>query len=215
MPAATQPLTLAGLLEQFGPIPAARLRHDPVPGCATEQDVAEIEAREDRLYELFDGVLVEKVMGFYESYLAGLLIQFLGNFVRANDLGIVVGADGMMKLLPEQVRIPDISFVSWQRLGGRQLPTEPIPLLVPDLVVEVISKGNTTQEMNRKLRDYFAARVRQVWYVYPEARSVLVYTDPETYVAFSSDATLDGGDILPGFQLVLTQLFAQPERESP
>jgi len=108
--------------------------------------VTEIAAREDRLYELFDRVLVEKVMGFYESYLAALLLQFLGAFVRERDLGIVAGADGIVKLLPDQIRIPDVSYVSWRRLGGRELPAEPIPQLTPDLVVEVVRKGNTSQE---------------------------------------------------------------------
>ena len=63
-------LTIADLLEQFGPIPASRIRHDPPPGTATEEDVVEIEAREDRLYELIDGVLLEKAVGYYEAYLA-------------------------------------------------------------------------------------------------------------------------------------------------
>jgi Uma2 family endonuclease len=143
-----------------------------------------------------------------------LLVQFLGSFVREHDLGIVVGADGVLKLLPQQVRIPDVSFVSWQRLGGRALPAEPIPRLAPDLVVEVISKGNTAEEMNLKLRDYFAAQVRQVWYVYPETKSVFVYKGPQEAVVLSAEATLDGGELLPGFQLSLKQLFAQPQRTS-
>jgi Uma2 family endonuclease len=214
MDSTTQPLTLAELLVQFGPISAARLRHDPPPGCATQQDVTEIEAREDRLYELFDGVLLEKVMGFYESFLAGLLVQFLGSFVREHDLGVVVGADGILQLPAQQVRIPDVSFVSWQRLGGRELPAEPIPMLAPDLVVEVISEGNTAEEMNRKLKDYFAAQVRQLWYVYPDTKSVFVYKGTQEPVAFSGEAVLDGGELLPGFQLSLKQLFAQPQRTS-
>ena len=54
-------ITLADLLERFGPIPAARIRYDPPPGTATEQDVITLEGRENRLFELIDGILVEKV----------------------------------------------------------------------------------------------------------------------------------------------------------
>ena len=71
MAVSTKGLTAADLLELFGPMPAGRIRTDPPPGTATEQDVIDIEARESRLCELVDGVLVEKTVGYYESYLAG------------------------------------------------------------------------------------------------------------------------------------------------
>ena len=82
--------------------------------------------------------------------------------------------------------------------------------MAPDLAVEVISRGNTREEMERKLLDYFAAGVRLVWYVYPVMREVRVYTMPEAYVTLGGQDTLDGGDVLPGFQLPLATLFAQP-----
>ena len=67
--------TVADLLARFGPILISRIRTDPAPGTATEADVIEIHDREGRLYELVDGVLVEKAMGYHESYLACLLIH--------------------------------------------------------------------------------------------------------------------------------------------
>ncbi|MCH7729201.1 MAG: Uma2 family endonuclease [Planctomycetes bacterium] len=215
MASITHDWTVADLLDQFGAIPVSRIRLDPAPGTATEQHVVDIESREDRLYELIDGVLLEKTIGFYESYLAGLLIQFLGAFAREHDLGIVAGADGTLKILPEQVRIPDVSFVSWDRLPNRQLPAEPIPQLAPDLIVEVISKSNTRKEMDRKLREYFQVDVRLVWYVYPDSCSVSVYTGPDKLTELTDDAILDGGDVLPGFALPLAQLFAKPQQTDP
>jgi Uma2 family endonuclease len=99
--------TLMDLMELFGPIPFYRIRHDPPPGMATEEDVLEIDAHEDRLCELMDGVLVEKTVGAYESYLAVLLGTILNQYVREHQLGIVLGADGMLRLWPGMVRIPD------------------------------------------------------------------------------------------------------------
>ena len=61
----------------------------------------------------------------------------------------------MVRLAPGLVRIPDLAFISWQRLPERRVPTDPIPGLVPDLVVEVLSDGNTAAEMDRKRREYF------------------------------------------------------------
>lgn len=203
-------MTLADLLERFGPIPAARIRYEPPPGTATEEDVIALEARENRLFELVDGVLVEKAMGFYESFLAMRLAQFLLAFVEQYALGIVAGADGMLRLAPGLVRIPDVSFVSWNRLPEHRVPRQPIPDLAPDLAVEVLSEGNTPREMARKLREYFAAGVRLVWYVDPVRQEVHVYTAPEQREVLATDHTLHGADVLPGFTLPVRHLFAEP-----
>jgi Uma2 family endonuclease len=210
MASVTQHITVADILSEFGPVPISRVRTNPAPGHATEQDVIDAEVHEDRLFELFDGVLLEKTMGFYESYLASLLGQLLGAFVREHDLGIVAGEAGMLRLCPGQVRIPDVSYVSWSKLPGRRVPREPIPELVPDLAIEVISKHNTEREMSRKLREYFDAGVRSVWYVYPSTRTIRVFHSALHHDELTASETLHGGDILPGFQMPLAQLFADP-----
>jgi Uma2 family endonuclease len=203
--------TAADLVERFGAIPLSRVVQSPSPGSATEQDVLELSEHEDRLCELVDGTLMEKTVGAYESYLAVYLVELLNAFVRKHRLGFTLGEAGMMRLLPGLVRIPDISFISWDRLPERRVPREPIPDLVPDLAVEVISRYNTRQEMDRKLEDYFSAGVRLVWYVYhTPRREVWAYVSPTEYVVVREDETLDGGAVLPGFQLSLAELFAEP-----
>ena len=204
--------TVADLLEYFGPIPAYRIRHNPPPGMATEQDVIDIGTHEDRLCELYDGVLLEKAVGYYESRLAVVLIHFLESFLDRHRLGIVLGEAAMLRLFPGQVRIPDVSFFSWDQFPNRQLPPEPIPRLVPDLAVEVLSEGNTKKEMDRKLREYFRAGSHLVWYVNPKTRSVRVYTSPRKSRLVTEDQTLDGADVLPGFVLPLRKLFARAGR---
>lgn len=149
-------------------------------------------------------------MGYSESYLACLLSYFLNGFVVPRKLGIVAGSDGLMRLFPGLIRIPDISFVSWARLAGGRLPRDPIAAFAPDLAVEVLSPSNTRQEMERKLRDYFAAGVQLVWYVDPPSRTLTVYTAPDQSRLLHETDTLDGGSVLPGFTLPLQQLFAEP-----
>ena len=102
-----------------------------------------MDAHQDRLCELVDGVLVEKTVGYYESRVAGLLFHFIELFLQRRDLGIVLGADGTLRLMPGLVRIPDVSFISWKKFPNRELPAEPVPDLVPDLAVEVLSTANT------------------------------------------------------------------------
>src|SRR5438309_3646410 len=114
-PAAAPPVveTLADVVERLGSIPLERIPASPAPGTATEADVLARQGGEKRLYELVDGVLVEKPMGYYESLLAGLLIQILNNFLEQHDLGIALGEAGTLRLAPGLVRIPDVSFLSW------------------------------------------------------------------------------------------------------
>lgn len=210
---ASPPLwTLADLAEMFGPMPPHRIRLTPPPGTATEQDVQEIHLREDRLYELVDGVLVEKDMGFYEARLALVLGVILETFADRHDREIVVGSDGMMRLAAGLVRIPDVSFISWKRLPRGRTPRKPIPNLAPDLAVEILSAGNTKKEMDRKLRDYFQAGVRLVWYVDPKAQTITVYTAPDQATVLTVKDTLDGGAVLPGFSLSLREFFARADR---
>src|SRR6516165_5737431 len=78
--------TVADLIERLGGIPASRILLHPAPGTATENDVIEAEARTNRLCELWDGVLVEKPMGFYESRLAIVLSHFLESYLEKNDI---------------------------------------------------------------------------------------------------------------------------------
>src|SRR5204862_8329998 len=134
--------------------------------------------------------LVEKPRGYYESIVAGILIQILWNFLQQNDLGTVLGEAGTLRLAPGLVRVPDVSFISWDRFPNRELPAEPIPDLSPDLAVEVLSEGNTPAEMERKLREYFAAGVRLVWYVDPTPRTVRVYTSPTELRVLGEQDTL-------------------------
>ena len=201
--------TAADLVERFGPIPLWRVRHDPAPGAATEQDVLDIHAREKRLFELVDGVLLEKAVGVQESVLAVAIAHWLKSYLQTAGLGVVLGADGMARLAPGLVRIPDVSFVAWERFPGRRVPKQAFLTSGPDLAVEVLSPGNTAREMSRKLADYFAAGVRLVWYVDPAKRTVEVFHAADRSVVLGEGGALDGGDVLPGFTLPVARLFGE------
>jgi Uma2 family endonuclease len=207
--------TVADLLHKLGGIPASRVRLVPTPGTATETDVLRIHDRTDRLYELVDGVLVEKAMGFDESIYALNLAIALGKFLSAHDLGKVIGADGMVRLFPGLVRIPDVAFISWRNFPKSKRARGRIPEIAPDLVVEVLSKGNTAREMKRKLEEYFRSGVCLVWYVDPRRREVKVYTAVDRSITLTEDDHLDGAEVLPGFRLSIRDWFAEAERTEP
>ena len=203
--------TALDLIERFGPLPLWRLRMDPAPGTATERDVVEIHDREDLLYELVDGVLIEKTMGALDSALAVWISHLLWSFVEPRRLGLVLGADGMLRLSPGLVRIPDVSFVSWSRLREEMLqgPWLDVP---PDLAIEVLSPWNTQREMERKLAEHFAAGVRQVWHVDGRDKTVTVFHPKSEPCVLGADRVLDGKDVLPGLSLRVADLLTLPNR---
>jgi len=205
---------LSELLIELGNVPLDRVRCNPKPGSATVEDVLRANA-DGALCELVDGTLVEKAMGWSESLIAAFLIEVIGGFVRNKNLGFVSGPDGFMRMLGSLVRGPDVAFVSWDRLPGRQIPQDNVPDIVPDLAIEVLSSGNTHAEMARKRREYFHAGVRLVWMVDPRARTVAVYTGITDCAVLDETEVLQGHDVLPGLQILLADLFAELDRHPP
>ena len=207
--------SLADALHRLGDIPLERIRFRPAPGTATKADVLR-EARKDGYYcELVDGILVEKTVGIRESLLAAAIIQILRSFVIPRDLGIVTSPDGMLQLFPGLIRGPDVAYIAWASIPGGTIPLSPIPHLVPDLAIEVLSKSNTPREMDRKIGEYFEAGVKLVWTVDPRLRTVKVYTSADGFVELKRAETLVGGKVLPGFSLPLKKLFAELDRKAP
>ena len=199
----------ADLLRRLGDISPERVRLWSMSGCATVGDVATIQGREKRLFELVNGVLVEKCMGWRESVLVMAIGEALRGWVVPRKLGAVSGESGMMRLFGNDVRIPDVAFVSRARLGdgGEGAADVPVPPLVPDLVVEVLSESNTKAEMARKRQEYFEAGVRLLWEVDPKNKSVAVYTGVEQMEVVGEHGVLNGGEVLPGFTLSLKAIF--------
>lgn len=195
------------LLNQLGGISQDRVRMRPLPGLATEKDLREIRDPTGLIYELVDGVLVAKPPGYAESSLACRIISLLGSFLDRHDLGVLAGSKGLMRLMPGLVRSPNISFVRWEKLPGRCLPANPIPDLAPDLAVEVLFRGNTPGEMERKRREYILSGTELVWMVDPDQHTVTVYTAPDKYTVFTEADTVDGGSVLPGLALPVRRIF--------
>jgi Uma2 family endonuclease len=199
-------------LHDLGNIPASRIRTDPAPGTATVDDVTYLRNTERRLYELVDGTLVEKSIGWQESLLAGILLQWLNNYLDSNRIGVATGADGMTRLFGDTVRGPDAAFVAWDRLPNGRIPTDPIPDLVPNFVIEVLSTSNTYAEMSRKRREYFHAGVELLWMVDHRTRTVTVFRSAQNATVYQDDAVIDGGNVLTGWRVNIAELFSRLDR---
>ncbi len=211
MTAVRPPDTLADKLRELGDIPPDRVLWTPRPGTATVADQLLLIERDGRLVELLDGILVEKPMGARESFMAIAIAMHLMTFVRPRRLGVVGGADCLMRVVEGRNRLPDVNFTSWGRLPADDAHLQPVADFSPDLAVEVLSASNTAGEIEQKIREYFRGGTRLVWVVEPDDRTVTVFTSPDVFTALTAADTLDGGAVLPGFALPLAELFDDPQ----
>jgi Uma2 family endonuclease len=142
--------------------------------------------------------------------LHGVLMIRLGRrldeFVQAGGFGLVMAdAGAILERDPDTVRGPDVSFYSTERIPEARYATGfwgP-----PDLAVEITSPSNRASEMQEKVSDYLDAGVRAVWVFDPPTRTVSVYQPDGSARLLRGEDVLEGGDVLPGFRLLLAGFF--------
>ncbi|HEX4608965.1 MAG TPA: Uma2 family endonuclease [Urbifossiella sp.] len=209
--------TLADVARRVGDVSLQRIRTYPLPGTATANDLLDPAVTGDRLCELVGGVIVEKAMGWKEGGLGLWIGSLLNLYLMEHNIGYAAGADGMVRFNLDLVRLPDVSFIRWDSVDDPEAienPGSAFLEVAPDLVVEVLSPGNTRREMAIKLGEYAKAGVRLVWYVDPERKEVDVYPKARAKgkVTVGVGGELDGGPVLPGFTLPVAKLF---EKRAP
>lgn len=104
------------------------------------------------------------------------------------------------------MRAPDVAFVRRERIEviGKQTGYWPE---APDLAVEVISPHDRYTEVDEKVADWLVAGTRMVIVVNPRNKTVRVHRSPTDVVSLTIDDTLDGGDVVPGWRMPLTEIF--------
>lgn len=109
-------------------------------------------------------------------------------------------------------RQPDVMFVENEQLlqFKQAYPEYGLPMvLIPQIVVEIISDNDKAMDLDNKVTGYLADGVRLIWVVNPYLRTVTVYTyGSKQALILTEEDTLSGGEVLPGFQLQVSQIFA-------
>jgi Uma2 family endonuclease len=173
----------------------------------------EILSEPEGLYEVIDGRVVQKPMGAYECWLAAWICKLFDRFLDNTPLGRAV-PEMIFDLRPtvDRERRPDVAFVSFERWARRrQIPDTPSWAVAPDLVIEILSRSNTADEVTEKLGEYFRVGVRLVWVVYPRQCMIYAYTSPKELRILTVGDVLDAGDVLPGFSIPVQTIFEQTE----
>ena len=163
-------------------------------------------------YEVIAGEYKElPPMSAREAGLGTKLVIKLGNHVDDHRLGQAVN-EMLFDLRPmvDRSRRPDVAYVSYDRWPkSRLIPRTNAWPVVPDLAVEIISPTNTFEEVLEKMREYFQAGTRLVWFVFSVAQEVYAYTTPTTTRIFTRADDLTADPVLPGFKLPLANLFEE------
>lgn len=175
----------------------------------TVEDLWELQEVPGIRFELVNGELIE-VPGatLTHGLIAAVLYRLMFAFASDHRLGIVV-PDGVAFVLqrhPSIVRIPDVAFVSRERIPEDGSRDTYFPG-APDIAVEIVSANDRANEIEAKVEQYLRAGTRLVWIVWPETRSVTVNTPERVARRLQAHETLDGSDVLPGFAVPIERLF--------
>lgn len=167
-----------------------------------------------RRFELIEGLLFEipspsPLHGLIISQIVYLLMQYLA----VNNIGYALADNNDFELAPRVILKPDVAYISKARL-----PKIPKHFrLAPDLAVEVVSPSNTPSEILDKVTLFLRYGSMIVWIVYPEDKIVCVYrleTDGSLNLRkLNADDRLEGGEVLPGFSVLVQDIFPDVEVE--
>ena len=174
-------------VEEFEQLPPAACRRELIKG-----ELVEVNAASSR-----HGACANRIA----FHLTAFVLPTGTGEVFVGDTGYLVSAE------PATVRIPDVSFVAAERLAELGDPNR-IARTVPDLAVEVVSPNDSWREVWEKAAMWLTAGVRLIWIVDPETQKVIALTPDAPPRTFTAGDQLDGGQLLPGFQVPVGEIFA-------
>ena len=178
----------------------------------TDEELIALPDDEGQRYELWDGeLLIMSPATLRHEEIGARLLVAMYQFAEQHRLGQVYGGNAGFRLNRLTMYAPDVSFVSKERMRVIRYDPDKFGSAAPDLAVEILSPSDTVRQTESKIADYFQHGTRLAWLVNPRRLQVRVYRRPGEHTLLEGSQTqLDGGDVLPGFQYSLGQLFTAP-----
>jgi Uma2 family endonuclease len=175
----------------------------------TIEDLAHLPDDGYHRYELLDGELISMAPAGGEH--GGSVTRWAAQLwmhVDSRQLGMVLTGDVgiILRRNPDRVRAPDVCFIARDRLPPGGISRSFLEI-VPDLIIEVVSPGDTASEVQQETEEWLSAGARLVWNAYPDTRSVMAFRSLDQVRVYSANDTLDGSPVLPQFTCLVADLF--------
>ncbi|PSO64710.1 MAG: Uma2 family endonuclease [Cyanobacteria bacterium QH_8_48_120] len=167
----------------------------------------------DDRYELVDGELKPKVSQKFKYSITQLrLLTAINDWCEQQQIGRVLPEWGVLlqRSGNDWVPVPDLTYVSYQRLSPEWDEDAPCPVL-PELVIEIISPGQSFGELTEKAEDYLSAGIDRIWVVDPQAQSVTVFRKDGRFETLRNNQLINDS-LLPELELRVADLFSKPEQ---
>lgn len=125
---------------------------------------------------------------------------------REKKAGKVFDSSTGFRLPNGAIRSPDVTWISLQRQSALSSDVA-FPLVVPDFVVELVSKSDNLSELSIKMKEYQEQGVRLGWLIDPQTQTVGIYRASKQDSKLNKPLTLSGEDVLVGFVLDLSLIW--------
>jgi Uma2 family endonuclease len=182
----------------------------------TQADLQKLDA-EDKWFEVVDGDIIESERDVTPlHYLIIInLFRLLDPFVMTHKLGSIF-PDGMRFIIEgttdniQWAPHPDLAFVRTGRIPADFDWTSDF-VLAPDLVVEVVSPGQSNPEMLKKISRYLSGGCAEAWLIYPARKTIVQYRlNADVPAIYQTGDAIDGSALFPGLTLNVDDLFVTP-----
>jgi Uma2 family endonuclease len=161
-------------------------------------------------FEFVDGQAVPKVSPkYFHSTLQSALYRLIRAWCKGRGRVVPEWAVLLKRQGEDWAPVPDLIYISYERLPASWKRNEACPA-IPELVIEIISPGQTMKEFEDKAKDYFDAGVSRVWVVDPEAIVINVLASEGTRKIYTDTMPIVD-TLFPGLELTTRQVFEEAE----
>ncbi|MBX3086533.1 MAG: Uma2 family endonuclease [Anaerolineae bacterium] len=170
-------------------------------------DFVNLPENSNKAFERWNGEIVEvSPSNPYSSLVSAQIIIAIGIYLKTNPIAWITGEGAGYDISATDTLAPDVAVVLRSRQSS--IPSKGFNPIPPDIAVEVVSPGNTANEIHGKVLKYIQAGTQLVWVVYPDTQTVAIHTAVGARTLTIND-TLDGGTVLPNFALPIQEIFPQ------
>lgn len=160
----------------------------------------------DRLLELIDGEIVEKMPTERHGELAGIVFSIIYAYLKAHRIGRV-SVESRYRPTNSELHdmLPDVAFRLTEGTAQEHGAVEG----VPDIAIEIKSPDDKITQMRRKAAIYLENGSRYVWLIYPESEILEVYGQETDIQLLKPGDSLTADGVLPGFSVDVAEIFAE------